>query len=249
MKKVQTGFLAKLKKMLVNLEDVRTTDGKDLVVDGDLEVGKDIMIATEDGEYEPAPSGEYDTGEVVIVVESGRITEIREAAAGGEGGGEGEGEGNAEDMHKQKFAAFVQKLSATYEERIRMISAAIIALGYSEYGYVVEASDESAVWCYWDEAAQEEHFVQFTLTWADDTVTASDPVEVVPSFKPKEGGEGAAAERTAEEVDAIVAENEQLKAQVAELKAQAVVPPADADKGDAEKPLANKFIENARKRQ
>ena len=248
MKKVQTGFLAKLKKMLVNLEDVHTTDGKDLVVDGGLEVGKDIMVATEDGEYEPAPSGEYDTGEVVIVVESGRITEIREAAA--EGGGEGEGgdEGNAEDMHKQKFAAFVQKLSATYEERIRMISAAIIALGYSEYGYVVEASDESAVWCYWDETAQEEHFVQFTLTWADDTVTASDPVEVVPSFKPKEGA-GAAEERTAEEVEAIVAENEQLKAQVAELKAQAVVPPADADKGDAEKPLANKFIENARKRQ
>ncbi len=30
-KKIERGFLAKLKKMLINLEDVRTTDGKDLV--------------------------------------------------------------------------------------------------------------------------------------------------------------------------------------------------------------------------
>lgn len=245
-KKIERGFLAKLKKMLINLEDVRTTDGKDLVVDGDIEVGKDIMIAADDGEYEPAPSGEYDTGEVVIVVESGRITEIREAAA--EGDGDGEGEGNAEDMHKQKFAAYVQKFSQTYDERIRKIAAAIIALGYSEYGYVVEASDESAVWCYWDDAVQEEHFVQFALTWTDEEVVATDPVEVVPSFRPKEGGE-VATERTAEEVEAIAAENEALKAEVAELKAQAAMPPAENDKGNEDKPLANKFIKNARKRQ
>lgn len=75
-KKIERGFLAKLKKMLINLEAVRTTDGKDLMVDGDIEVGKDIMLDV-DGEYEPAPSGEYTTDELVIVVEAGKITEVR----------------------------------------------------------------------------------------------------------------------------------------------------------------------------
>ena len=180
MKKIKTSFLATLKALMIKLESVRTADGKDLMVDGELEVGKDILIDI-DGEYEPAPSGEYDTGEKVIVVEAGRITEIREK--------EPEPEPEPEDLRKQSFNALREHFSQTYEERVRKIVAAIIALGYSDYGYVVEASDEHAVWAYWDDATQEEKFVSFSLVWADEEVTASDPVEVVPTFKPKDAAD------------------------------------------------------------
>lgn len=253
--KIKKNFLANLKAMLINLENVRTTDGKDLMVDGDVEVGKDIMIADDNGEYEPAPSGEYDLGDTTLVVEAGRITEIRENKSEGEGSGEGEGEGegenaNAEDMKKQKFAAMKQAFEQTYEERYRKITAAIMALGYSEYGYIVEASDESAVWCYWDEVANEEHFVRFTLTWTGEDVLAADPVEVVPSFKPKDGeDEGAAA--TAEN-EALKAENEALKAENTALKekqALAAVPPVGEGEGKAEQPLMGRLIDASRRRQ
>ena len=228
MKKIKTSFLATLKALMIKLESVRTADGKDLMVDG---------------EYEPAPSGEYDTGEKVIVVEAGRITEIREK------------EPEPEDLRKQSFNALREHFSQTYEERIRKIVAAIIALGYSDYGYVVEASDEHAVWAYWDDATQEEKFVSFSLVWADEEVTASDPVEVVPTFKAKDAPDPAATAATAD-MESVKAENaelkatvEQLKAENAELKAKAALPPADDEPDDESRELANKFINAARKAQ
>lgn len=246
MKKIKTPFLATLKSLLVKLESVRTVDDKDLMVDGELEVGKDILIDV-DGEYEPAPSGEYDTGEKVIVVEAGRITEIREK--------EPEPEPEPEDLRKQSFNALREHFSQTYEERVRKIAAAIIALGYSEYGYVVEASDEHAVWAYWDDASQEEKFVSFSLVWADEEVTASDPVEVVPTFKAKDAADPAATAATAE-MESVKAENtelkatvEQLKAENAELKAKAALPPAGDEPDDESRELANKFITAAHKAQ
>ena len=244
MKKIKTSFLATLKALMIKLESVRTADGKDLMVDGELEVGKDILIDV-DGEYEPASSGEYDTGEKVIVVEAGRITEIREK----------EPEPEPEDLRKQSFNALREHFSQTYEERIRKIVAAIIALGYSDYGYVVEASDEHAVWAYWDDATQEEKFVSFSLVWADEEVTASDPVEVVPTFKAKDAADPADPAATAE-MESVKAENaelkatvEQLKAENAELKAKAALPPADDEPDDESRELANKFINAARKAQ
>ena len=232
MKKIKTPFLATLKALMIRLESVRTVDDKDLMVDGELEVGKDILIDV-DGEYEPAPSGEYDTGEKVIVVEAGRITEIREK--------EPEPEPEPEDLRKQSFNALREHFSQTYEERVRKIAAAIIALGYSEYGYVVEASDEHAVWAYWDDATQEEKFVSFSLVWADEEVTASDPVEVVPTFKPKDAADPADP--------AATAEMESVKAENAELKAKAALPPAGDEPDDESRELANKFITAARKAQ
>ena len=241
MKKIKTSFLATLKALMIKLESVRTADGKDLMVDGELEVGKDILIDV-DGEYEPAPSGEYDTGEKVIVVEAGRITEIREK----------EPEPEPEDLRKQSFNALREHFSQTYEERVRKIVVAIIALGYSDYGYVVEASDEHAVWAYWDDATQEEKFVSFSLVWADEEVTASDPVEVVPTFKAKDAADPAATV----EMESVKAENaelkatvEQLKAENAELKAKAALPPAGDEPEDESRELANKFITAARKAQ
>ena len=248
MKKIKTPFLATLKSLLVKLESVRTVDDKDLMVDGELEVGKDILIDV-DGEYEPAPSGEYDTGEKVIVVEAGRITEIREKEP------EPDPDPKPEDLRKQSFNALREHFSQTYEERVRKIVAAIIALGYSDYGYVVEASDEHAVWAYWDDATQEEKFVSFSLVWADEEVTASNPVEVVPTFKAKDAPDPADPAATAE-MESVKAENaelkatvEQLKAENAELKAKAALPPAGDEPDDESRELANKFITAARKAQ
>lgn len=242
-KNINTGFLAKLKNMLMQLTDIRTEDGRDIMVDGDIEVGKDVLVA-QDGEYVPAPNGEYKTGELVIVVEAGKITEVRKQEAEPPAD-----DPNKENLSKQQFAAKKECFEKSYEERTRMIAAAIIALGYSEDGYVVEASDSHAVWCYWDEATGD-HFVSFTLVWDNNEVTASNPVEVVPSFKPKDETDPTIELRA--ERDRLKAENEGLKANVAELEQRinmAAVPPAEQDLEKTEKSLANKFIENARARQ
>lgn len=241
-KKIEKGFLMKLKNMLLHLESVRTVDGVDLMVDGDVEVGNDVMVADDNGDWTPAPSGEYDCGDRILVVEAGRLTEIREVATDPEPEPEPEPE---QDNKSQRFSKMKEFFEQTYEERIKKIVEAIVSLGYSEYGYVVEASDEHAVWCYWDEVTGE-HYIRFTLTWADGFVTASDPVEVVPSFKPKDEPAPTIVDELRAEIDRLKSEKAALEEQVGRM---AAVPPVGEQGGTVEQPLANKFIENARKRQ
>lgn len=66
----------KLAKMLLKLGEVKT-DKETLIVEGELEVGKPVVIETEEGPV-PAADGEYtaEDGTVIVVVE-GAITEIR----------------------------------------------------------------------------------------------------------------------------------------------------------------------------
>jgi hypothetical protein len=66
----------KLAKMLLKLGEVKT-DKETLIIDGELEVGKPVVIETEEGPV-PAADGEYtaEDGTVIVVVE-GVIAEIR----------------------------------------------------------------------------------------------------------------------------------------------------------------------------
>lgn len=247
MAKVEKGFLAKLRSMMLHMKDVRTEDGKNLQVDGDeLEVGKEILIES-DGEWTPAPDGEYDTGEVILRVEAGKIAEIRAKNAEPEP----EPEPKPENM-SAKFQRIAAAFAESYEERTKKIAAAIVALGFDSYGYLVSCGDDFAVYATWNEGSGEK-YTRFDVSWNGDEAVVSNPTEVVPSFKPVGAADPAPA-ATSEEVEALKAEVETLKADKDLLEqklAAAVVPPIGKDNKDEgdESDLARDLITRARRKQ
>ena len=70
--------LYKLKKMLLSLSEVTTKEGIVLVTDSDdLEVGLEVFVDGDEG-LTPAPDGEYTIDDNIILVEGGKIVEIKE---------------------------------------------------------------------------------------------------------------------------------------------------------------------------
>lgn len=70
--------LYKLKKMLLSLSEIPTKEGIVLVTDSDdMEVGLEVFVDGDAG-LEPAPDGEYTVDDNIVVVEGGKIVEIKE---------------------------------------------------------------------------------------------------------------------------------------------------------------------------
>ena len=70
--------LYKLKKMLLSLSEIPTKEGILLITDSDdMEVGLEVFVDGDAG-LEPAPDGEYTVNESIVVVEGGKIVEIKE---------------------------------------------------------------------------------------------------------------------------------------------------------------------------
>ena len=69
--------LYKLKKMLLSLSEVTTKEGVVLITDGDMEVGLEVFVDGDEG-LTPAPDGEFTVDDNIVVVEGGKIVEIRE---------------------------------------------------------------------------------------------------------------------------------------------------------------------------
>ena len=70
--------LYKLKKMLLSLSEIPTKEGIVLITDSDnLEVGLEVFVDGDAG-LEPAPDGEYTVDDNIVVVEGGKIVEIKE---------------------------------------------------------------------------------------------------------------------------------------------------------------------------
>ena len=69
--------LYKLKKMLLSLSETPTKEGVILITDGDIEVGLEVFVDGDEGLI-PATDGEYTVDESIVVVEGGKIVEIRE---------------------------------------------------------------------------------------------------------------------------------------------------------------------------
>lgn len=247
-KKINKSFLMSLRGMLMHLSDVRTVDGKDLVVDGDIEVGKDIMLVTDDGEYEPAPSGEYDNGKVILVVEAGRITEIRESGTDEERNDE-QPEDEQETERMSKLAAIKSAFEESYEKKTRKIYEAIVALGFTD-GWIVEAGDTYAVFSAY--TPEGEKYIHFDVAWNGEEVTVSNPTEVVSRFVPESESDDTTVQLQAE-IETLKSEKETLAGKITELQnqleAKAAVPPAEEERETTERPLANQLIEAARKRQ
>ena len=70
--------LYKLKKMLLSLSEIPTKEGVILITDSDdMEVGLEVFVDGDEG-LTPAPDGEYTIDDNIILVEGGKIVEIRE---------------------------------------------------------------------------------------------------------------------------------------------------------------------------
>ena len=70
--------LYKLKKMLLSLSEIPTKEGIVLITDSDdLEVGMEVFVDGDEGLI-PATDGEYTVDDNIILVEGGKIAEIRE---------------------------------------------------------------------------------------------------------------------------------------------------------------------------
>ena len=69
--------LYKLKKMLLSLSETPTKEGVVLITDGDMEVGLEVFVDGDEGLI-PATDGEYTVDESIILVEGGKIVEIKE---------------------------------------------------------------------------------------------------------------------------------------------------------------------------
>ena len=70
--------LYKLKKMLLSLSEVTTKEGVVLITDSEnLEVGLEVFVDGDAG-LEPAPDGDYTVDDNIVVVEGGKIVEIKE---------------------------------------------------------------------------------------------------------------------------------------------------------------------------
>lgn len=63
-----------LAKMLSDLTEVVLEDGTKIAYET-LEVGSEVYLVTENGEYADIPDGEYKVGEVTILVKEGKIVE------------------------------------------------------------------------------------------------------------------------------------------------------------------------------
>ena len=64
--------------MLLSLSEIPTKEGIVLITDSDdMEVGLEVFVDGDAG-LEPAPDGEYTVNESIVVVEGGKITEIKE---------------------------------------------------------------------------------------------------------------------------------------------------------------------------
>ena len=70
--------LYKLKKMLLSLSEIPTKEGIVLITDSDdMEVGLEVFVDGDEG-LTPAPDGEYTVDESIVVVEGGKLVEIKE---------------------------------------------------------------------------------------------------------------------------------------------------------------------------
>ena len=70
--------LYKLKKMLLSLSEIPTKEGVILITDSDdMEVGLEVFVEDDAG-LTPAPDGEYTIDDNIILVEGGKIVEIKE---------------------------------------------------------------------------------------------------------------------------------------------------------------------------
>lgn len=202
----------------------KATDKGELLWDGeeDLKEGDAVYVEDENGERVAAPDGDYRTEDnKVIKVAEGKVAEIVDDEAE-------VAEEEAADDKSEVAAARMLKFAESYNEKERRIVDAIIASGkvaYDEdnYGYLIDAGDDFAVWCAYGEATGwADKFFRFPVTWMEDeTAEVGEPVEVKTIFVPLDY-----LYPWNDEKEDLQAENEELKRQIAEMLNMPLAKPA-----------------------
>ena len=202
-KQIDLSLLHRLRGALLKFKDVTAEDGTVLTIDGDLEVGKDVLTYTEDGEAVPASDGDYKTGDVVVTVEGGKITKIEAQ------------EKDPEPPAENKMKAVANAFEQTYDEKTRKVYDAIVATGFDVYGWIAEIADTYVVYVVWTDE-KGDVYTRFDVAWNGDEVTVSNPTEVKPAFVAKDDKNPMDNGGSAEE-ETLRQENTRLKAEVQRL--------------------------------
>lgn len=228
-KQIDLSLLHRLRGALLKFKDITAEDGTVLTIDGDLEVGKDVLTYTEDGEAVPAADGDYRTGDVVVTVEGGKITKIEAQ------------EKDPEPPAENKMKAVAHAFEQTYDEKAKKVYDAIVALGFDIYGWIVEIAETYAVYAVWNEG-NGDVYTRFDIAWNGDEVTVSNPTEVKPAFVAKDDKNPMDNGGSAEE-ETLRQENTRLKAEVQRLSdklKESVEQPVGKD--NPEQPKENPFL-------
>lgn len=202
-KQIDLSLLHRLRGALLKFKDITAEDGTVLTIDGDLEVGKDVLTYAEDGEAVPAADGDYRTGDVVVTVEGGKITKIEAQ------------EKDPEPPAENKMKAVANAFEQTYDEKTKKVYDAIVALGFDIYGWIAEIADTYVVYVVWTDV-KGDVYTRFDVAWNGDEVSVSNPTEVKPAFVAKDDKNPMDYGGSAEE-ETLRQENTQLKAEVQRL--------------------------------
>lgn len=185
-----------------------TTDKGELTYNGELAVGTEVFVVGENGESIPAEDGDYKIDGKTIKVADGKVSEIVEDAP--------------VDERMSRFKRLVQAFSESYQNKEKKILDAIISLGFEPYGYLVEASDDYAVYNTWS-YNDGEVFTRFSISWdAEGNAIASNPTKVVPAFVE----ETPAPESNPAEIAELKAQIKELQSQVEKMSKISAAKPA-----------------------
>lgn len=184
-----------------------TTDKGELTYNGELAVGTEVFVVDENGESIPAEDGDYKIDGKTIKVVDGKVSEIVEDAP--------------VDERMSRFKRFVQAFSDSYKDKEKKIINAIYALGFEPYGWLVEASDDYAIYNTWSE--NREIYTRFDISWdAEGNAIASNPTKVVPAFVE----ETPAPESKPAEIAELKAQIKELQSQVEKMSKMSAAKPA-----------------------
>lgn len=210
--------LLELAKELAKFGSVNT-DKDVLFWDGDEDLEAGDKVFTDEERENAAEDGDYVTEDgKTIVVAGGEVSEIRDAEA------EVATKENAAEQklsaQKAFFKVVREHFSETYDEKVKKIAEAVIAAGFSEYGYILEAADDYAIFCYYGEETDwEDRYKRFDVSWDEDgNAVVSNPTDVKRAFVPVDSEAAPAPAVSDDDFAAMKAENESLKAENESLK-------------------------------